>query len=205
MRVLLLCGLAVGCGSTVRLELPPTPAVALPGDAIAVVARDRACQATADALVEELGRSPSPRVDPRADLRIDLFNCGGSRAPLEERAHAVAVVSFQGRVLANLIGAGRDDDSNGSDEGVFDRSQAREDLARDLAHQLNPLPTLVDRRIYPNAPTGTARELTTLAVAAELQGDLDTAVVLAEAAWEEHPNPRTASYLEELLRRRAVR
>jgi hypothetical protein len=196
MRVLLpscvAAALAVGCGSTVRVELPPTPAVALPGDAIAVVARDRACQRSADDLVEALGRSPSLAVDPRADLRIDLFNCGRDEAA--GRAHAVAAVSFRGRVLANLIGAGRDGDT----------TAAREDLARDLAHQLNPLPTLVERRIYPKAPSGTARELTTLAVEAERTGDLDAAVALAEAAWQEDPNPRTAGYLGELRRRRAL-
>jgi hypothetical protein len=192
MRVLLSVAAAVGvgCAPTVRLELPPTPAVALPADAIAVVAHDRACQAPADDLVEVLAHG-ALRVDPRADLRIDLFNCGAAPG----RAHAVAAVSFEGGVLANLIGAGRGGDP----------LAARQDLARDLAQQINPVPTLVERRVYPNAASGTARELTTLAVEAERIGDLDRAVALAEAAWAEDPNPRTASYRDELLRRRAWR
>lgn len=214
-----------GCRATVRLEVPPSPAVALTDDTVAVVARDRACQSAADALALELPRSSYLVVDPRASVRVELLGCGDDlswtmeqeqgpegpreRARVEARAHAVVQVSDNGRILAHLIAAGRDEGGSTWQQRTSFlslRRQARHrvhaDLARDVVRQLNPLPTLVARRVYPNAPPGTARELTTLAVRAEQDGDLERALDLAEAAWLRDPNTRTASYVEELRRRR---
>jgi hypothetical protein len=131
-----------------------------------------------------------------------------TRIRIETRAHAAVSVSEHGSLLAHLIAAGEDEGASGWSNSlplVQVRQQARrrvrEDLARDVVRQLNPLPTLVSRRVYPNAPAGTARELTTLAVMAEQGGDLDRALDLAQAAWLRDPNPRTAGYIEELERR----
>lgn len=220
--------LAAGaCRSTVRLEVPPTPAVAIPDDTVAVVARDRACQAAADALALELPRSSYLVVDPRAGVRVELLGCGEDqvwtleqeagpdgarrRTRVEARAHAVVQVSAEGRVLAHLIGAGREEGATAWQQPTRflrfrrqTRHRVHADLARDVVRQLNPLPTLVQRRVYPNAPAGTSRELVTLAVLAEQTGDLDRALQLAEAAWQRDPNPRTMGYLEELKRRRSA-
>lgn len=224
LRCSVILALLCGCSPSVRLELPPRPAVALHADMVAVVARDRACQPVADAVALELTKSSYLAVDPRSPLRIELFGCGDeqaltmeheqteegeskSRVRIEARAHAAVSVSEHGRVFAHLIAAGHENGSSFASAMpiVRIRHQARrrvqEDLARDVVQQLNPLPTLVSRRVYPNAPAGTSRELTTLAVMAEQGGDLDQALQLAEQAWARDPNPRTASYLEELKRR----
>jgi hypothetical protein len=229
---LLAMGLSVastGCRSSVRLELPASPAIALSSDTVAIVAQDRACQPVANAVALELTRSSYLLVDPRSSLRIELFGCGDdealtmeqaseslegeegavrTRIRIETRAHAAVSVSEHGSLLAHLIAAGEDEGASGWSNSlplVQVRQQARrrvrEDLARDVVRQLNPLPTLVSRRVYPNAPAGTARELTTLAVMAEQGGDLDRALDLAQAAWLRDPNPRTAGYIEELERR----
>lgn len=228
MRGWISIALAVGgCRSTVRLELPPSPAVALTLDTVAVVAHDRQCQAAADALALELGRSSYLTVDPRSHLRVELFACGEdqswtmeqeqgpegarTRTRVEARAHAAVAVSDDGRILANLIGAGREEGATAWSQPTpmlrvrrLIRNRVHEDLARDVVRQLNPLPTLVARRVYPNAPVGTARELTTLAVLAEQSGNLEEAVDLARQAWMQDPNRRTAGYLEELKLRRTV-
>lgn len=222
VRTALLLAIA-GCRATVHLEVPPTPAVALTADTVAVVARDRACQAAADALALELTRGSYLQVDPRSALRVELFSCGDDqtvtveqkdgadpRTRVEGRAHAVVEVSERGRVLAHLIAAGRDDGAAGlalpGSPGVgrlsrISRNRVHEDLARDVVRQLNPLPTLVERRVYPNASPGSARELTTRAVLAEKAGDLPLAIELATEAWNQDPNPRTSGYLDELRQR----
>ena len=220
-------GALFACRATVHLEVPATPAVTLTDDTVAVVAHDRGCRAAADALALELPRSSYLVVDPRATVRVELFGCGDDqswtleqeqgpdgarrRTRVEARAHAVVKVSDNGRILAHLIAAGREEGATAWQQPtplLRVRKQIRhhvhEDLARDIVRQLNPLPTLVQRRVYPNAPTGTARELTTLAVQAEAEGDLTQALRLAEAAWLRDPNPRTAGYVEELRRRRSV-
>lgn len=222
-----LAGAALGCRATVRLELPPSPAVALTDDTVAVVAGDRACQPAANALAQELPRTSYLVVDPRSTVRIELLGCGDDlswtmeqeqtddgvreRARVEARAHAVVQVSDDGRILADLVAAGRDEGGTTWSQPMSFlqvRRQAQHrvhaDLARDIVRQLNPLPTLVARRVYPNAPAGTARELTTLAVRAEQDGDLDRALKFAEAAWLRSPSARTASYVDELRRRRSA-
>lgn len=219
---------AAGCATTVHLEVPPMPAVALTADRVAVVAREKGCQAAADALALELGRSSYLAVDPRSRLRVELFACGDdqsvtveqqqgpdgaeSRTRVESRAHAAVEVSEGGRTLAHLIATGRDDGASAWGPHITSlgrmsrqaRHRVHDDLARDVVRQLNPLPTLVDRRVYPNAPAGTARELTTRAVLAEQSGDLGAALELAAAAWQQDPNRRTAGYLDELKRRSAT-
>lgn len=214
---------AAACVPTVALEVPPSPAVALRSDALSVVARERECQPHADALATELARSGWVTVDPTAPLRLQVFGCGQDerwtveatdgpdgarrRASVEARAHAVVLVQDQGRVVAHLIGAGRGDGAQDRDAGRpprlgrTSRQRAIEDLARDLSRQISPLPSLVSRRVWPNAPDDTSRGLTTRAVAAEREGDLLTALRLAEAAFAEDPNPRTSGYLASLRRR----
>ncbi|HHO50669.1 MAG TPA: hypothetical protein ENK18_07280 [Deltaproteobacteria bacterium] len=215
-----------GCATQIQLELPATPAVHLPAHAVAVIARDRHCQQTADTLAQRLGRVEALRVDPRAETHLELFACGDDqswtrqeiasdeaarvrrRTTVVAHAYAVVAVIHRGRVLAHLIGSGSQDlDTAGQQRGsaALGRSAgglAIQDLVEDLTLQIDPLPTLVERRVYPNAPDGTARALTTRAVEAERSGDLAEALRWAEAAWEQQPTPRTAGYLAELHRRR---
>lgn len=215
--------LAAGCAPTVALEVPASPAVALRSDALSVVARERDCQAPADALASELARSGWITVDPAAPLRLELFGCGQDeawtvetedgpdgprrRARVASRAHAVVVVSDRGRVVAHLIGTGRDDGATdwnprgSAGVGKASRRRAIDELALDLSRQVSPLPTLVARRVWPNAPAETSRGLTTRAVEAEREGDLQTALRLAEAAFASDPNPRTSGYVASLKRR----
>ncbi|MEQ1503150.1 MAG: hypothetical protein ABMB14_13010, partial [Myxococcota bacterium] len=131
---LLVGSIGSGCRATIHLEVPPSPAVALPDDAVAVVAHDRPCQAAADAVALELGRSSYLVVDPRAPVRIELFACGDdqawtmeqeqgpdgsrTRARVDARAHALVAVSDHGRTMANLIAAGRENGATGWQETV---------------------------------------------------------------------------------------
>jgi hypothetical protein len=220
----LLALLLSACAAIIRVELPPTPAVMMPVDQVAVVARERRCQPAADALTQQLGRSGWTEVAPSAPIRLVVFSCGDDeellleheqdsdgvrrRTSVEARAHAVVAVIDDTRVLAHLIGAGRDDAATTwtqrtplSRLSKTARQRAYDDLARDLAQQINPLPTRVERRVYPNASGGTSKELTTLAVKAEVAGDLVSALSYAEAAWTQDPNPRTLGYLEDLRHR----
>jgi len=217
-----------GCTPTVRLEVPAAPAVQLPNQPIAVVARARSCQQMADALVAQLA-SAHLRVDPGSPSRIVLFSCGTSedvtlqqldgvgvagqrRTTVAIRAYAVAEVSVDGRVLAHLVGAGNNRITAPWQQNTpllqarrVARRQAAAGLAADLMRQIDPLPSLVQRRVYPNAAEGTARALTTRAVRAEGQGDLVAAIGLAEAALAADPSPHNAGYLVELKRRLATR
>jgi len=216
--------LLAACAATIRVEVPASPAVSVSVDRVAVVAHDRRCQPAADALAQQLRKSGWTEVRPDAPIRLVAFSCGSDdellleheddgtvdrrRTSVEARAHAVVAVHDGERVLAHLIGAGRDEVASSwtrrtplSRLRKTARDRAYDDLARDLAQQINPLPTLVERRVYPNAHGGTSRELTTLAVRAEQSGDLAAALSYAEAAWTSDPNPRTLGYLEDLRRR----
>lgn len=222
-------GAVVGCAPTVELEVPAAPAFDLPTDAVAVIARDRECQPAADALARALRGHDRLTVDHRAPMRLELVVCGEDqswtieeqdsdesssrrRTSVAARAHAVVAVTAGGRVHAHLIGTGRhhlatswsDEPGTRPNTSQAVRRQVHEDLADDLVLQLNPVPTLVERRVYPNASSGSARDLHNLAVAAEVQGDLELAWLLAQAAWLERPSPRSASYLDALHRRRAT-
>ena len=64
------------CAATIRVELPPTPAVRMPVDQVAVVARERRCQPAADALTQELGRSGWTVVVPSSQVKLVVFSCG---------------------------------------------------------------------------------------------------------------------------------
>jgi len=226
---LLLAG-ASACAPKVTVPVAPRPAVDLQAGAaevvpVAVVARDRRCQPVADALAEALWASPSLRVDPGAGARLEVALCGDdlqlsvdqegagevadvrSSTAVLARAHALLVVRDGEAVKAHLIGTGRS--SASGDRGLpglgrSARKLARHDVARDLAQQLSPGPTLVARRVYPRAPSTSARGLTTLAVRAEQAGDLAEALGWAVAAHEEKPTPRTAGYLYDLKRRAAL-
>ena len=68
-----------GCIAQVRLELPPSPAVALHTDTVAVVAHDRSCQMAADAVALELTKSSYLVVDPRSSLRVELLGCAADQ------------------------------------------------------------------------------------------------------------------------------
>jgi hypothetical protein len=224
----LLVGLS-GCAHRVVVEVAAAPAVAIDASAVAVVSKDRECRGVANALVQQLNAIDGLRVDPRADLRIDVFSCGEnyeltlvsegddasgetrSRARLDGRSYAVLMTSSSQGVFAHLIGSSQGGASTGwEDHGSTGLLRLRRDTQKRLAHdvaadltaQLNPAPEHVARRVYPNAPEGTARELHTLAVLAERAGDLETAYYLAEAAHSEQPNARRADYLAELRRRR---
>ena len=166
-------------------------------------------------------------VDPRAAMRIDLVACGeayqatlvqraggGSaeqtRSTVDGRGHAVAVIRTGENVHAHLIGAGREGRVGGWAAGdslpalnaAVHRALATA-VARDLADQIAPVPTLVERRVWPNAADGTARRFHSLAVNAERDGDLQAAYDLARAAYRERPSERQAAYIAELARLRA--
>ncbi|MBX2796152.1 MAG: hypothetical protein KTR31_00745 [Myxococcales bacterium] len=213
------------CAARVHLSIPASPAVVLPERAVSVVARDRGCQSVADTLVAALRESDSLHVLPTAKTRLEVFGCGDDQSwTLQEivrsdeqrvrrrtlvaaRAHAVVAVTHHGRVLAHLLGAGRAhyDSSWQPTRWLSIRNTARRhathDLVDDLETQLDPMPTFVQRRVYPNAAEGSARALTTRAVRAEQSGDVLEALRWARAAWERQPTTRTAGYVVELRRR----
>ncbi len=218
----------VGCAHrTVSVEVAPAPAVALDTRTVAVVAQDRECRATADALIQSLDQMASIQVDPRAEVRLLVFGCGldigwtlrqevdatGDRtqsiqkADLTGRGHAVVAVTTPAGTQAHLVGSSRDGHlgSWGVREMFRTQRAIRQSLTRnladDLASQLNPLPQQLARRVYPNASEGSARDFHNLAVQAEQRGDLDEALRLARAALEERPTERTATYLHALERR----
>lgn len=233
-RLAALLGL-LGCHSTLELGMAPRPAVALQADRVAVIARERSCIETADAVARALG-DPSAGlvVDPRAEVKLEVFGCGdGQTWTIDERdslrtgvaveARAFALVEVRtfpegaagGRTLAHLLATGvhtRSRPSGGAGAATplpvsvrGARRGAIDDLARDLALQLSPVPTLVQRRVYPNAPDGSARELLTRAVHAEAAGNVQAALDLVERAMSLDPEPGTASYLRDLRRAASVR
>lgn len=223
-RVILGCALLLaGCAAKVQVQPVATPAVALEAPTVAVVAGDKRCRPFAQRLIEALERGSDDglRVDPRSDLRLVLFSCGighellvkhdnaaPPRARLDGRAHAVVAITDQGRTTAHLLGTSRAAaaaDLRGqrglSALGRSLSSRLVDAVAVDLAQQLQPSAYPITRRVYPRAPDGTARNLHTLAVAAEASGDLDRAYALARAAQRERPNARAARYVQELERR----
>ncbi len=228
MRAILpiLVFLSVACGPKVDVQVAANPAVALPDDAVSVVARDRACQPLADALVENLWEA-GVAVDPHAGLRVEVALCGddlqfdveqkvNAEAPqaIERRTHATArahgliVVSDHGDVRAHIIGVGRHQSARNSDGrgslgpiGRSARSLAIRDAAEDLSEQLSPHATSVARRVWPNAPEESHRGLFTRAVWAEQRGDLGEALLFALEAYDVRPSSRNARYLADLERR----
>ena len=61
--------------------------------------------------------------------------------------------------------------------------------------------TVVRRRVYANATSGSARQYHNLAVTAEAEGRLQDALWWARRAHEIRPTRRSASYVSELARR----
>jgi len=228
MRVFLpfLVASLAACGPKVDVEVAANPAVALPDDAVSVVARDRSCQPLADALVEELWEA-GVAVDPRAGLRVEVALCGSDlqfdveqsvssdapdaivrRTRATARAHGLIVVSDHGDVRAHLIGVGRHQSARSSEGdrglGTIGRSAkglAIHDAAEDLSEQLSPHATSVARRVWPNAPETSHKGLFTRAVWAEQRGDLGEALLYALEAYEVRPTARNARYLADLERR----
>ena len=224
--LLALC--VAGCAPrTVKLEVAPSPAVALEVRTVAVVAQDRECKPIADAIIAQLDRRASITVDPRSDVRLQVFGCGldigwtlreevdatGARtqtirrADLTGRGHAVLAVRTPEGTLAHLVGGSRDGKVGawGVDDMFRTRRAMRQSLtvgvAGDLVDQLSPIPQQLARRIYPRANHGSARDLHTQAVLAEQRGDLESAMRLARAALEQRPTERTAAYVRALERR----
>lgn len=223
-----LLALTTGCAHrTVRVDVPPAPAVSLATSRVAVVAQDRECRPVADALIDALHERASFEVDPRSDVRLLVFGCGldvgyvlreevdatGERAEsirkvdLTGRGRAVLAVTAAGDTMAHLVGSSRDGQLGGwGKRHVFRTRRTLERslsdaVAADLASQLNPLPQQLARRIYPHAAPGSARELHTRAVQAEQRGDLDAATRLARAAAALRPTDRAEAYVASLERR----
>ena len=131
------------------------------------------------------------------------------RAVVEGRGHAVVTVQIGDDVQAHIIGSG-DRVSFGTwhDRELHDTLEMRqivqrkigESVADDLAEQLSPVSTIVARRVYPNAPMGSARHLHTLAVQAEQSGDIERAREFAQAAQAANPTIRERLYVEQLDR-----
>jgi hypothetical protein len=219
--------LLVGCAArTIALEVPAAPAVALNTQTVAVVAQDRACRPVADALIDEITHHSDFTVNPHSDVRLVVFGCGvdvgwtlhqevdastentqtNQSADLVGRGHAAIAVSAAGQPLAHLVGSARDRHLGTGVTEMFRTRRAMQQrltlsLADDLVVQLNPLPIQLERRVYPNAGDGSARQLHSLAVLAEQRGHLDEAHRLASDAMDERPSNRAASYLVSLERR----
>jgi hypothetical protein len=225
--------LTVGCAPKVKIEHPAQPALQIDATSVAVVSHDRECRDIADELATHLNEN-GLRVDPRAAVRLDLYGCGQSfetkvevsqradqqgvssderRATVEGRGHAAVNVTVHGETEATLIGSGsqlatgswqnRDirevlDMRRGVDKHI---TQA---VARDLAEQISPMPTLVSRRVYSMA-IGNGGRLHNQAVQAELSGDIPRAHTLALAALASRPghrgHQRYVSDLDHLLQR----
>jgi hypothetical protein len=150
-------------------------------------------------------------VQPVIDIRLQASSGGEvrerRRVTVNGRAHAVVAVIVDGEALAHLIGTGQSTAIGGWDRGntvQLRRSIEREltnSVVLDLSDQIRPVPRLVQRRVFPNASDGSARQLHTLAVRAELAGDIFRAHEFASAAHDAAPSRQSASYLSELDRR----
>ncbi|MCA9568976.1 MAG: hypothetical protein KC656_14100 [Myxococcales bacterium] len=201
-----------GCAARVRVEVPASPTVAVSANAIAVVSDNRDCREVADRLAEQL-RDAAMDVRPDAPARITVFACNRSWSStnptdtLEGRSQAIAAVTVNGEIEAQLVGAaGRVEPMADIHEGlVHYRHRLERDLdgevARDLAEQIAPVPLMVRRRVYAATGVGSARAFHNLAVAAEREGQLPDALWWAERAQEARPSPLRARYVEELSRR----
>lgn len=228
MRTALLLTVAVlltGCSRRVEVSLPATPAVEIRTDRVAVVSGERACRDVADQLVEQLNDLDGIAVDPRADVRLVVRSCEStfepkvditvpgnddeawaSRVSVAGRAVAVLQVEAHGQVQVHLIGTGVHESAGELRAGQVVRLRRR--VARDLAvavavdltEQVRPIPRIVQRRVYPNAPASTARGQRRLAVEAELAGDLHAATRHARMSHQLKPSAESAEYLQELER-----
>ncbi len=197
---------SVGCASTVRVDVPATPVVPVEARAMAVVTDHHACDPIADRLADQL-RTADIDVRPDASARITVFACNLGWSSTEARSHALAALTQDGALLAQLLGAAaRPLPSRlSSTESVRHRKRLERDLhhrvAQDLAEQVLPVPLRVTRKIYTNTPVGSARSFHNLAVAAEREGKLEDALWWAERAQEVRPSKLRARYVEELSRR----
>jgi len=212
----------------VRVEVPAAPAVAIGVSTAAVVARDRECRPIADAMIADLKAEALIEVDPRAAVKLMVFDCSVDiawavhqdvdsesseelqRADIEGRGHAVMAVETPYGTVAHVIGSAREGHlGSWKKRGLRDMLRTRSTVQRrltasvagDLVQQLNHQPQQVVRRIYPNADDGTAKHLTSLAVDAELRGELAEAIALAQKAHLADPTDRTADYVASLQRR----
>lgn len=209
-----------GCARRVQVALPAAPAVALESQTVAVVAGGRACRDVADALVQRINTLEGMRVDPSSPVRLTVQGCSNTFDPQVDitvsdnsdwlgritvvgRGHAVVQVQTQGETRATLIATG-ERYAQGELEGSMVALRKRvsrnltEAVADDLTEQLRPIPRVVQRRVYPNAESGTARAHINLAVTAELEGDLLTARDHALRALEISPSAEFAAYAREL-------
>ncbi|MBT3220118.1 MAG: hypothetical protein HN348_13595 [Proteobacteria bacterium] len=131
------------------------------------------------------------------------------RAVIEGRGHAVVTVQIGDDVQAHIIGSGnRVSFGTWHDRELHNTLEMRqvvqrrigESVADDLAEQLSPVATIAARRVFPNAPLGSARQLHTLAVQAEQSGDIQRAREFAQAALAAKPTTRERVYIEQLDR-----
>jgi len=224
----LLLSLLPACAPKVHVQVPATPAVALGLSSAAVVARDRECRPIADAMIAGLKTDARIEVDPRAQIKLMVSDCAvdigwtvhqevdGSaaserqRADIQGRGHAVLAVETPYGTVAQVIGSAREGHlGSWRNRGLHDMLRTRStvqrrlthSVANDLVQQLSTQPHQITRRVYPHADTGTAKQLTNLAVLAEQRGDISEAISLAEKAHQASPSDRTADYLASLQRR----
>lgn len=219
----------MGCATTIQVELRPLPAIDVDLSAVAVVSASRECTDVADLLVRRLAAAPGIHVSPDAELRVQLDQCGlvyqpqveleqvvhsdGSviserTATVDGRAYAIVQIQTKGIEQARLLASARNTDTlpqAGGFTRLFrpNRSIARdmrEALVDDLVRQISPMPMLVQRRIYPGAHDGSARDFYNQAVLAELSGDLHQAHRLAVKAETRSDDPTISRYAAELAR-----
>jgi hypothetical protein len=228
MRLAWTALLLVGCAHTVNVSVPPAPALTGLPERVAVVVGPGECHDVATSLVASLRDDQAFVLDPTAPLQLEVLDCDASMRPptvevvlsetqdqrrvqIEGRAHAIIGVRVGGSVAAHLIGAAHRTVAGGwgqTNVRALSRGVARDlnqGVADDIAAQLRPIPRVVARRVYPNAPEDSPRGWLNQAVAAERAGDLDEAVRLVALAQERRPTAQLAAYRAELERRRTLR
>jgi len=216
-----------GCVSTVQVQVRPLPSVNVDLSAVSVVSASRSCTEVANAVVQHLTDAPGIHVSPDATLRIQLDDCAltyhprvelrqevGSdgrsvterTATVDGRAYAMVSLTSGDTEQARLLASARETTSlSRTGASMFKPTRAdtrslRDALVDDLVRQVSPMPRLVQRRLYPGAPSGSARDLYNQAVLAEASGDLNAAHRLATLAISRGAAPPITRYAEELER-----
>jgi hypothetical protein len=220
--------IAVGCTSSMKVELSPIPTVSLETTSVSVVASDRDCRQIANALIHTLRDQYGFQVTPLSPIRLTLSDCGASyetnitvtqsvtsdkfladnrKVSMVGHSHASLSVSAYGHIQAYSIGTGFQENVVGRNaESLVTLRRVTADnliglVAEDLASQVSPVPKEVARRVFPNAPNHSARGLHTLAVEAESMGAFEAALEYARAAHNQRPTHQSQAYVAELDRR----
>lgn len=148
------------------------------------------------------------------EFEVDAFDAGGFQGATTARrrytirgwaAADMAVISPAGSSVVLSGSANRTvhspwtaDDDLDVNRSIGLAEDLSNDVAANLANQLVPLPVALRRKVYTEAPPGSARDLHNRAVAAEQAGDLVAALGLARQAQAQEPSRAGAEYLQAL-------